>query len=87
MTIDMSLMSNVSISNDRSTVTVGSGARWLKVYEYLDDMGLSVAGGRNADVGVGGLLLGGTDLHRLFPRKLTLIRWIVVLLSAEGFRL
>ncbi len=40
-------------------VKVGGGAKWLDVYRYLDAYNITVAGGRNGDVGVGGLLLGG----------------------------
>lgn len=41
------------------TVFVGAGATWGEVYAHLDPAGLSVAGGRAAQVGVGGLTLGG----------------------------
>ncbi|CAK40795.1 uncharacterized protein An11g07510 [Aspergillus niger] len=41
------------------TVFVGAGATWGEVYALLDPLGLSVAGGRAAQVGVGGLTLGG----------------------------
>lgn len=40
---------------------VGAGNRWLDVYSKLDPMGLSVVGGRVAEIGVGGLTLGGED--------------------------
>ncbi|GKZ55691.1 hypothetical protein AnigIFM49718_000774 [Aspergillus niger] len=40
------------------TVFVGAGATWGEVYALLDPLGLSVAGGRAAQVGVGGLTLG-----------------------------
>lgn len=38
---------------------MGAGASWLDVYKYLDPYGVTVAGGRNGAVGVGGLTLGG----------------------------
>ncbi|GLA33505.1 hypothetical protein AnigIFM63309_000332 [Aspergillus niger] len=41
------------------TVFVGAGVTWGEVYALLDPLGLSVAGGRAAQVGVGGLTLGG----------------------------
>lgn len=41
------------------TVAVGVGASWGAVYTYLDQLHLSVSGGRAAGVGVGGLTLGG----------------------------
>ncbi|KAH7304284.1 hypothetical protein B0I35DRAFT_495371 [Stachybotrys elegans] len=40
-------------------VSVGVGSRWGSVYDYLDDLHLSVNGGRAAGVGVAGLTLGG----------------------------
>jgi hypothetical protein len=57
--IDMSHISDVIPSEDGSSVTIGSGARWGKVFEVLDAKHLAVAGGRNSAVGVGGLVLGG----------------------------
>lgn len=59
ITIDMTALSSVTISDDHTVVSVGSGATWLDIYTYLDQLGLSVAGGRNGLVGVGGLTLGG----------------------------
>lgn len=41
------------------TVSIGPGARWGQVYDYLAAKGVSVPGGRAASVGVGGLTLGG----------------------------
>ncbi|KAH8424888.1 FAD-binding oxidoreductase [Aspergillus melleus] len=40
-------------------VYIGAGATWGDVYGQLDSVGLAVAGGRAAQVGVGGLTLGG----------------------------
>lgn len=51
--IDMSLFCDVTPSEDGSSVFIGVGAKWGKVFEDLD------AGGRNSAVGVGGLTLGG----------------------------
>lgn len=61
VTIDLSAMNTVSVSEDRSTTSVGGGARWEDVYLRLDAMSLAVSGGRVNDVGVGGLTLGGTS--------------------------
>ncbi|KAL8777777.1 MAG: hypothetical protein Q9194_002360 [Teloschistes cf. exilis] len=69
--IDLRLLSTVVTSNDRSSVSIGTGARWLDVSKTLDKVGLAVAGGRNSAVGVGGLTLGvlfaylysGTDFN------------------------
>ena len=60
MVIDLSRINEVSVSKDQTTTTIGAGARWIQVSEKLDPMGLAVAGGRSANVGVGGLVLGGT---------------------------
>jgi hypothetical protein len=57
--IDMSLINGISVSADQQTVSIGVGARWGEVSTKLDSMGLAVVGGRNSDVGVGGLSLGG----------------------------
>jgi len=57
--IDMRRINEVEVSEDKQSTTIGVGARWRDVYSKLDDMGLSVVGGRSANVGVGGLVLGG----------------------------
>nr|POF22088.1 fad-dependent monooxygenase yanf [Quercus suber] len=57
--VDMSLLSEIVVSDDRQSASIGVGARWADVSLKLDDMGLAIVGGRNADVGVGGLVLGG----------------------------
>ena len=59
MTIDMTKLDSVSVSEDHTVAHVGAGASWLHVYAYLDALSLSVAGGRNGAVGVAGLTLGG----------------------------
>lgn len=60
ITIDLTGLDSVVIDAiDGSTVSVGVGASWNGVYAALDPLGLSVAGGRVAGVGVGGLTLGG----------------------------
>jgi len=57
--LDLSRFSDVTISNDGSSVTVGTGARWSKVNQVLEAKKIAVPGGRNAAVGVGGFTLGG----------------------------
>ena len=59
VTIDLSTMVSVNVSDDQTTTYVGGGARWQDVYLKLDAMNLSVSGGRVNDIGVGGLTLGG----------------------------
>lgn len=58
-TIDMEEMNTVSLSNDRSIASLGSGATWGQAYGVLDPMNLTVVGARTSGVGVGGYLLGG----------------------------
>ncbi|KAJ9604773.1 hypothetical protein H2200_010888 [Cladophialophora chaetospira] len=59
ITLDLSSLGSVTLADDRSYVEIGTGARWADVYELLDPLGLSIAGGRAGSVGVGGYLLGG----------------------------
>ncbi|POS70631.1 hypothetical protein DHEL01_v210976 [Diaporthe helianthi] len=59
VTIDLLYMNDITVAGDSQTVSVGSGSRWIQVAEALDPLGLAVVGGRVADVGVAGLLLGG----------------------------
>ena len=58
--IDLGLFSEVTPSEDGSSVAIGAGAKWMDVSKVLDEKGLAVIGGRNSAVGVGGLTLGGT---------------------------
>jgi hypothetical protein len=57
--IDLSLLNEVTPSEDGLSVTIGGGAKWMDVSKVLDEKGLAVVGGRNSTVGVGGLTLGG----------------------------
>ncbi|KAL4816909.1 hypothetical protein BDW67DRAFT_40086 [Aspergillus spinulosporus] len=59
ITFDLSGLNTIRLSDDQKTASVGVGATWGEVYAYLDSLNLSVAGGRAAQVGVGGLTLGG----------------------------
>ena len=63
VTIDMTPLSTIEISDDHSIARVGAGASWLDVYQFLNPLNVSVAGGRNGGVGVGGLLVGGGIAH------------------------
>ncbi|KAI0389234.1 hypothetical protein F5Y17DRAFT_449723 [Xylariaceae sp. FL0594] len=56
--IDLSKLDRIEVSEAKDSVIIGSGNRWVKVYEALEGSGRSVLGGRTPDVGVGGLLLG-----------------------------
>ena len=59
ITIDLSDLTEIEVSSDRTTTHVGTGNRWEDVYAKLDPVKLAVIGGRNGDIGVGGLTLGG----------------------------
>lgn len=52
------------------TASLLPGARWLSVYEHLDALDLSVQGGRNGGVGVGGLVLGGGCSYYMYAQGL-----------------
>ena len=62
LTIDLHQLDSIEVSSNRKTTSVGSGARWEDVYAKLDPMKLAVIGGRNGDIGVGGLTLGGDSI-------------------------
>lgn len=57
--IDLVNLDTFEISEDRQEVSVGTGLRWGQVYLQLDAVNLAVIGGRNSEIGVGGLTLGG----------------------------
>ncbi|OBT40884.1 hypothetical protein VE00_08801 [Pseudogymnoascus sp. WSF 3629] len=59
VTIDLVHLNDIKVSPDRQTVSVSPGNRWINVTETLDPIGLSVVGGRDMNVGVSGLTLGG----------------------------
>lgn len=61
VTMDLAHLNQSSISTNGSTVTLGPGLRWGQVYTMLTAYGLAIPGGRSAEVGVGGYLLGGMD--------------------------
>ncbi|KAL8723135.1 MAG: hypothetical protein Q9181_007347, partial [Wetmoreana brouardii] len=63
ITIDLRGMNSIKVSEDHSQVCIGTGASWGEVYRTLDPMGLAVPGGRQSQVGVGGLTLGGGLSH------------------------
>ncbi|KAF5541823.1 6-hydroxy-d-nicotine oxidase [Fusarium mexicanum] len=66
--ISLDLIDGVQNVADKDYAVVGSGARWVDVYEALEPHGVTVIGGRFASIGVGGLVVGGgisyfTGLH------------------------
>lgn len=52
-------LNQITLSSDKSYVSVGPGRRWEEVYDFLEPYGLVALGGRVGIVGVPGLLLGG----------------------------
>lgn len=66
VTIDMSNLANVTVSQDggRTLAHVGPGARWGPVYDVMDTHNLTVVGARSTTVGAGGYLLGGVYLQQ-----------------------
>ncbi|KAJ1337171.1 prosolanapyrone-II oxidase [Microdochium nivale] len=86
VTIDLVKLNGVSYSQDSKTTTVGPGAQWGAVYRYLDPLGLAVAGGRDATVGVGGLIVGGGNSFYSARRGMVcdgVVRFEVVLANGE----
>jgi hypothetical protein len=61
MLVNLSPLNQVVLSEDRTTTSIGPGNTWFDVYNVLDAKNVSVVGGREAGVGVGGLTLGGTS--------------------------
>ncbi|KFA76176.1 hypothetical protein S40288_04113 [Stachybotrys chartarum IBT 40288] len=59
VTLDLRGLKSIHVSDDRSTARIGAGLTWGQVYAELDSHGLTVAGGRVGEVGVGGLTIGG----------------------------
>lgn len=57
--ISSSGLSQLKLSDDKSTIEVGPGNRWSAVYKALEPHQLTVVGGRMGVVGVPGFLLGG----------------------------
>ncbi|KAM7211370.1 FAD/FMN-containing dehydrogenase [Rhypophila decipiens] len=59
VTLDLGLLNSTTYDPDTKLATIQSGARWKEVYTALEPHGVVVPGGREGNVGVGGLLLGG----------------------------
>ncbi|KAK4177877.1 putative FAD-binding oxidoreductase [Triangularia setosa] len=67
VTLDLRDLNEITLINGNSDVRLGVGLSWKEVYAQLDPLGLTVAGGRVAGVGVGGFLTGG-GLSFLSPK-------------------
>ena len=66
--IDLGLMTDLTVDTDSDTVRFGPGGRWADVYAALAPYDRVVAGGREGQVGVAGLILGGGKSF-LTPRR------------------
>ena len=62
--IDLGKLNGIKVI-ENGLVSVGTGARWGEVYGALEPFNVSVVGGRDAFVGVGGFMLGGSSLQNL----------------------
>ncbi|CAI6227782.1 unnamed protein product [Periconia digitata] len=64
VTIDMGNMNASSYDEQTKLASIETGARWSDVYRILHDRyNVTVTGGRDGDVGVGGFLLGGGNSY------------------------
>ncbi|KAK5086081.1 hypothetical protein LTR70_007316 [Exophiala xenobiotica] len=59
VSISLAKFNQINIAKDKQTVDVGTGNKWQAVYEKVEQSGLVVLGGRDGDIGVGGLTTGG----------------------------
>ncbi|KAM3451210.1 hypothetical protein MY3296_005466 [Beauveria thailandica] len=57
--ISLTRLTQIHLSQDKSTVEVGLGNTWVDVYVALNGTGVNAVGGRVAGPGVGGVTLGG----------------------------
>jgi FAD/FMN-containing dehydrogenase len=56
---DLTQLNAMTYNTETNIASVGTGSRWGDTYAALEEYGVSVTGGRQSVVGVGGLLLGG----------------------------
>ncbi|KAG7094793.1 hypothetical protein E1B28_005608 [Marasmius oreades] len=66
--IDLRRMNQVDISREEERVKLGPGSIWGEVYSAMAPFNVTTFGGRVAQVGVGGFLLGG-GISFLSPQK------------------
>lgn len=59
VTVDLGLMNITTINEANLVASIGPGSRWGQVYDTLDPLSYTVAGGRASSVGVAGFLTGG----------------------------
>lgn len=71
ITLDLRLLTGIDTSN--GIVKIGAGERWGAVYKKLGAEGLTVAGGRSGNNGIGGLALAGLSSQIRIASLLQLI--------------
>jgi FAD/FMN-containing dehydrogenase len=59
ITIDLSMMNSSHYDKSTNVASLEPGGRWGQIYANLQAQGVTVVGGRDGDVGIGGFLLGG----------------------------
>lgn len=59
ITIDLRAVKGVRLNRESAIAEIPTGETWGSVYSQLEKEGYTVAGGRVATVGVGGLITGG----------------------------
>jgi FAD/FMN-containing dehydrogenase len=57
--VDLRALNTVNVDLERKVASIGPGATWTQVAAEMDPLQLVVPGGRDGDVGVGGLSLAG----------------------------
>ncbi|KAI0391988.1 hypothetical protein F5Y17DRAFT_382399 [Xylariaceae sp. FL0594] len=92
--ISLSALKSIDLSEDKKTVRVGPGNKWIEVYKALTPQGLTVVGGRVGPVGVGGLILGGgvnyfsseygLALDNVKSFEIVLANGSIIIASSEG---
>ncbi|KAF9877883.1 hypothetical protein CkaCkLH20_04459 [Colletotrichum karsti] len=66
--IDLGKLNGIEYDREKKVVKVQAGCRWRDVYRKAEDNGVTVSGGREGAVGVGGFLCGG-GFSWLIPRS------------------
>ncbi|CEJ86251.1 hypothetical protein VHEMI04053 [[Torrubiella] hemipterigena] len=67
--IDMTAFNEIVLSKDTKSVRLGAGNVWGDINDTLEAQGLYVAGGRDANVGVGGFITGGKHIFLFSCRE------------------
>ena len=58
ITMDLRNLNGLRVSDDRLTTSVGTGTKWGEVYRELESKNLTVSGGRDTQISIGGFILG-----------------------------